>query len=258
MRIAFFGSSSNFISSIIYSALKKIQKGEFELAYAIDTAPNDIETRLMRQDLITTIVRYSVIKTFGKQKISWRWFGEMKGQKKADVNSPEFVRKLKLDKIDTILSVGCMQKFGRELIQNFQCVNYHNSILPKYRGLCSMSWQAYFKEKEIGYTWHRIAESWDSGRVLIQGSFPNSYNIKTFDDVSRFEVQKTLLASMDLPLVLQLMKDGVQGGLQEGESSYYGQKELDALPKSEWAKICFGWNVAPEEFVPKCILNIIR
>jgi len=258
MRIVFLGSSSSFISSIIYNALKKALKDSdgFELAYAIDTAPDDMETRLMRQDLITTIVRYLVIKIFGKQKISWRWFGEMKGQKIANINSPKFVRKLKLDDIDIILSVGCVQKLGSGLLNSFQCVNYHNSLLPKYRGLYSMSWQIYFKD-EIGYTWHRIAENWDSGNILIQHTLYDSLTMKGFNGVLSTEVKKTLQASKDLHFLLTQIESEIPGRLQQGKPSYYGQRELDALPKNEWAKICFGWNIAPEEFIPKWMLGFI-
>jgi methionyl-tRNA formyltransferase len=256
MRIAFLGSSSNFISSIMYSALKKLQNGEFELAYAIDTAPDDMETRLMRQDLITTIVRFFAIKIFGKQRISWRWFGEMKGQKVADINSPKFIRKLKRDKIDIILSVGCMQKLGLELLNSFQCVNYHNSLLPKYRGCLTASWQAYFKEKETGYTWHRMVGDWDSGNILMRCAFSNS-GIKSYDDVMNVEVEKAKMATVELPLLLNKIKWKDKGRSQDGRASYYGQKEMERIPKDAWAKICFGWNIAPEEFVPKWILKII-
>ena len=240
--------------------MKKALKdsNEFELAYAIDTAPDDIETRLMRQDLITTIVRYLVIKIFGKQKISWRWFGQMKGQKIENISSKKFIRKLKLDDIDIILSVGCVQKLGSNFLNSFQCVNYHNSLLPKYRGCLSASWQAYFKEKETGYTWHRMVEDWDSGNILIQEIPYQYYNVITFDNILEIEVRKTLHASRNLPALLQLISDNAKGNCQKGKSSYYGQKELDALPKNEWTKICFGWNIAPEEFVPKWILKVVR
>ncbi len=259
MRMVFLGSSSNFISSIIYSALKKLQNGEFELAYAVDTAPNDIETRLMRQDLITTIARYLVIKVFGKQKISWRWFGEMKGQKVANINSKRFIRKLKLDDIDVILSVGCMQKLGLELLNLFQCVNYHNSLLPKYRGCLTASWQAYFKEKQTGYTWHRMVGDWDSGNILMQGiTHPNYPEISSYDDVMNMEVSKAMMAITELPLLLNKIKWKDKGRSQDGKASYYGQKEMGKIPKDAWSKICFGWNMSPEEFVPKWILRIIR
>jgi folate-dependent phosphoribosylglycinamide formyltransferase PurN len=251
------GSSSNFISSIIYNGLRKLKNSEFELAYAIDTAPNDIDTRLMRQDLITTIVRYLGIKVFGRQKISWRWFGEMKGRRVADINSSEFVCKLKLDNIDVILSVGCMQKLGTNLLKSFRCVNYHNSLLPKYRGCLSASWQAYFKEKQTGYTWHYMVEDWDSGKILIQCPVDNSV-VRSYDDIMNIEVRKAKIASMDLATLLYMIKTNYKGRNQDGKPSYYGQKEMGLLPKDEWAKACFGWNIAPEEFVPKWMLDIMK
>ncbi len=257
MRIVFLGSSSDFISSIMYSALQKMQGDEFELAYAIDTATDDIETRLMRQDLITTIIRYLGIKVFGKQKISWRWFGEMKGQKVADINSPKFVRKLKCDGIDVILSVGCMQKLEAELLNSFQCVNYHNSLLPKYRGCLSASWQAYFKEKETGYTWHRMVDDWDSGRILMQIKIEMPI-IRSYNDVMKIEVDKAKDASSLLAHLLIDIKNHSYGERQVGKASYYGKKEMERLPKNQWAKICFGWNITPDEFVPKWMLSITR
>lgn len=268
MKLAFFGSSSSFITSIIYKELCNIlkYKKDIELVAIIDCDRDNIRHRFMKQDLLSTRFRYLVFKLFSKHKISFNYFGVMKGKQVKDINSLEFIQWLKSKKVDAILSVSCIQKFGKELVSNFYCVNYHNSLLPKYRGLYSMSWPIYLKEIDIGtgYSFHRISNSWDNGNILRQYKMLLPVQIlqvtKVIDyqDIIDSEIYKTKTATQHLSFVLNSMINKAKGLPQTGKSSYYGQKDLDALPKNEWSAICFGWNKVPEEYIPKWILKNIK
>jgi folate-dependent phosphoribosylglycinamide formyltransferase PurN len=259
MKLALFGSSSSFITSIIYKELCNILKyrKDIELVAVIDCDKSNLKHRFMKQDLLTTISRYLVFKIFSKHKVSLNYFGVIKGKRVNDINSPEFIQWLKSKRVDAILSVSCIQKFGKELVDNFYCVNYHNSLLPKYRGLYSMSWSVYFKEEKTGFTFHRITTNWDNGNIIYQRILPINRS-QNYHDIIKDEVAKTKIASYRLEYILSSIMIKSNGDPQTGKSSYYGQKELDALPKNKWSVICFGWNKAPEEFVPKWILNIIK
>ena len=47
-------------------------------------------------------------------------------------------------------------------------LNYHNALLPNYRGVNSTSWAILNKEKYHGYTWHLINKSIDAGDIVFQ------------------------------------------------------------------------------------------
>jgi len=51
-------------------------------------------------------------------------------------------------------------------------VNGHPSLLPEYRGPTPMAWAVRNGETEIGLTYHRMDEDFDTGAILAQGSVP--------------------------------------------------------------------------------------
>lgn len=253
MKLAFFGSSSSFITSIIYKELCNILKyrKDIEVVAVIDCDKNDLQHRFMQQDWLTTLVRCLVLGTL------FRYYGVIGSKRVKDINSPKFIQWLKDKGIEVILSVSCIQKFDKELIDNFYCVNYHNSLLPKYRGMYSGSWPIYLLDDETGFTFHKIVSSFDSGNTLLQQETPIP-TVLCYQDVLDSEASKTIIAASMLNKVLDMIVNRSKGTIQLGLSTYYGQKELDALLKNRWSAICFGWNKVPEEYIPKWILNIIK
>ena len=51
-------------------------------------------------------------------------------------------------------------------------INYHPSLLPKYRGGSAMNWAIINGEKETGVTIHQIDEGVDTGPIIIQKRVP--------------------------------------------------------------------------------------
>ncbi len=51
-------------------------------------------------------------------------------------------------------------------------VNLHASLLPRYGGLDSVFWALFHREREIGFTVHRVNESLDGGDILLQRRRP--------------------------------------------------------------------------------------
>ena len=91
-----------------------------------------------------------------------------------NINHPEFIQQVKTQIQPTVaLSFFCLQKFSLELLQTFEyAVNYHNGILPKYRGLRATCWSVYHQDSTTGYTYHRINEKINQGNTLIKGMLP--------------------------------------------------------------------------------------
>ena len=87
-----------------------------------------------------------------------------------DPNSAAFLDYLDRDLCpDAALSVFCMTIFRRPLLDRFdQAVNFHNGLLPEYKGLGATSFSMYAGEPETGFTFHRMTEDVDAGPILVQ------------------------------------------------------------------------------------------
>jgi len=62
--------------------------------------------------------------------------------------------------------------------------NFHNSPLPKYKGINSVNWGLFNNEIEWGITWHKITSKIDSGDIVFQKLFkipPNIYQLDLID-----------------------------------------------------------------------------
>lgn len=49
-----------------------------------------------------------------------------------------------------------------------KCINFHPSLLPKYRGSTPIAWVLHNKEKETGITAHWLTKELDAGDILVQ------------------------------------------------------------------------------------------
>lgn len=83
-------------------------------------------------------------------------------------------------KPDVIISVGCKDIMSEEIlgIPTLGCINFHGSLLPKYRGRAPLNWAILNGEKEVGATVHFITKGLDDGDILCQES------VKVDDDES--------------------------------------------------------------------------
>lgn len=51
-------------------------------------------------------------------------------------------------------------------------INFHDGLLPKYRGLNATGWALRNEEPQIGFTVHRMTPRLDDGPILAQGAMP--------------------------------------------------------------------------------------
>ena len=147
--------------------------------------------------------------------------------KDRNVNSQEFVHFLRDTVRPTIaLSVGCLQIFKKPLIDVFEVfVNYHDGLLPKYRGLSCTSFSRYFDDKYTGFTYHLVNEAIDEGNILIQDGIQVSKSMP----LSELTYRKTIRARAHLEQLIELMIKRSSGTVQKGESLYFGKKSIEAL-----------------------------
>ena len=98
---------------------------------------------------------------------------EIKIYEKASNLKPKFI-----GDCDFIFSVGYLKKIESEIIKNYEIINLHPSLLPKYKGLMTHKRMLINKENKYGYTIHKVTKYLDDGEILIQ----NQKNIYTSNE----------------------------------------------------------------------------
>ena len=97
------------------------------------------------------------------------------------INIYEKVSNLKpkfLGDCDIVFSVGYLKKINSEIIQNYDVINLHPSLLPIYKGLMTHKRMLINKEVKYGYSIHKVTKYLDDGKILSQ----NQRNISTYSE----------------------------------------------------------------------------
>ncbi len=102
--------------------------------------------------------------------------------KDADVNSKNFLEKLKKYNCDLFVSMSFNQIFKKNFLNlpKYRTINCHAGKLPFYRGRNILNWVLINDEKEFGITVHYVDEGIDTGDIILQRTYPitdnDSYN----------------------------------------------------------------------------------
>ena len=67
---------------------------------------------------------------------------------------------------DVIFSVGYMKVIEKCIIENFDVINLHPSILPTYKGLMTQKRMLINNEKYYGFTIHKVSTELDDGQTI--------------------------------------------------------------------------------------------
>jgi len=141
----------------------------------------------------------------------------------AGINDPDFLAKIRTEFEPTVaISCVCLEKFSPELLATFEyAVNYHNGLLPNYKGIKATAWSVYNNEQETGFTFHRMNEFLDEGETLIQRALPVTPQAKTID----LDLLKARQAAEVVPDTLEMILERDPGTPQIGQGSYYSKKD---------------------------------
>lgn len=90
----------------------------------------------------------------------------------SDVNSEVVINSIK--DCDFVLTAGIRSTFNSELLAAPKngIVNFHYSLLPKYRGTHPVFWQKVQSDFNFGYTFHLMDPFIDHGEILMQNQIP--------------------------------------------------------------------------------------
>lgn len=91
----------------------------------------------------------------------------------SNINSQEYIKKLRALSIDIIISISSPQLFEKELLNvpRYGCINAHGTLLPRHRGVFGSWWALFKKDEYTGATIHTMELKLDSGKILWQEAF---------------------------------------------------------------------------------------
>ena len=83
-----------------------------------------------------------------------------------------------------ILMMSYAPLIEEKYLANFNFINIHGALLPKYRGMHGGTWAVVNGEKNHGYTIHKVDEGIDSGPIFFQESIESKFedNINVIRD----------------------------------------------------------------------------
>ena len=71
---------------------------------------------------------------------------------------------------ELIFSVGYMKTIDRKIINKYEIINLHPSLLPLYKGLMTQKRMLINQEKYFGFSIHKVSPLLDDGEVISQKS----------------------------------------------------------------------------------------
>lgn len=148
-----------------------------------------------------------------------------------DVNSRDFIRKIKKEDPDLCIVANFGQILGPGLldIPKYGFINFHPSILPDYRGPYPLGDILLNQETFSGATWHRVTKVVDGGDILAQETFQvlPAYTLKDLEDRSVASGIKMLK-----PLLVNIERGNALGRPQDHTKATYGSKLTDEKKKA--------------------------
>ncbi len=103
-----------------------------------------------------------------------------------NINSDEFVKIIKENKIDVVCLLGTKIVRGKILnqLKNVKFINIHSGDPSKYRGQPAYFWEILDKKKKVQLTIHEATKKLDSGRILNSKIVPIEYSKNLFFCIS--------------------------------------------------------------------------
>jgi methionyl-tRNA formyltransferase len=99
--------------------------------------------------------------------------------------------------VDVLLSVNYLFIIEKDIIlfPKKYAINFHGSLLPKYRGRSPHIWAIINNEKQTGITAHLITEGCDQGDIIYQESLPINPTATGADVLQLFFIKYPLIIS---------------------------------------------------------------
>lgn len=140
------------------------------------------------------------------------------------------------EKIDLMLSINYLFIIEKDVLSRAETVvNFHGSLLPKYRGRTPHVWAIINNERSTGVTAHLVNEGCDTGDILLQREFPIREDMTGGDILKSFEEVYPVLVKEVVDLYgKRKMQPVAQDTLK---ATYFGKRTPeDGLINWSWQK----------------------
>ncbi len=139
-----------------------------------------------------------------------------------------------------VLSINNMRILPEKVFggDNVVFVNYHNSLLPAYRGRNAEAWVIFNREKYTGITWHHMTPQVDSGDIIHQVPL----ELKDDDTALNLLQRQSATAFDGFPLLFDRLWTGNTAGRTQGDRN---ARSYRALEKPNGGMLDTTWD-APE------------
>ena len=128
-------------------------------------------------------------------------------------------------------------------IPQYGAVNFHGSLLPKYRGRCPVNWQLLNGETKGGVTLHYMVKRPDAGDIIAQKEFPITETDTPLSVYSKLENSGRILLDENINAIITGKCDRTPQ--DDSIATYYGGRKPDD------GIICWQWSTEK-------IYNLIR
>ncbi len=200
MRLVIFTDANNATTTAVIRETVRIcaTRPDLELAGFVTSRPHAYRSTRTR-DAVRRVRRLAVAATnpgaragaFGRARLDLFRLAHRRGVPvlspcERGLNDPAFVAELReRTRADVALSCYCGTIWKAELLGALpQAVNYHDGLLPEYKGVGATSFSIYNGEATSGFTFHRMTEGIDAGAILVQGAVAVDEH-STMGDVDR-------------------------------------------------------------------------
>ena len=144
--------------------------------------------RILKKNL--TSKKFNTISIISNNQVS-KQIKELIKSNELEIKIYEKVSNLKpklMGDCDLVFSVGYLKKINSEIIENYEIINLHPSLLPKYKGLMTHKRMLINKEAKYGYSIHKVSKYLDDGKILSQ----NKKDISTVNEAKLSSNHKRL------------------------------------------------------------------
>jgi methionyl-tRNA formyltransferase len=179
-------------------------------------------------ETVTDRARRPLLSSF--QSIGARWRTPVLVPGERSVNDPSFVETVRKLAPDATLALMVGQIFRAPLLEACrQPINYHDGLLPHYRGVAASGWSIYRGEEQSGFTFHQMVERVDRGPIVAQGLV----QVSADEDCVQLEYAKTQQARRELDGLFDRLA-AMDCLIEQSESgSYFSRAELRAIRRVE-------------------------
>jgi methionyl-tRNA formyltransferase len=142
-----------------------------------------------------------------------------------------------VEPVDLLLSINYLFIIEPDLINwpSKGAVNFHGSLLPKYRGRTPHVWAIINNESKTGVTAHYITKGCDEGDIIEQVAIPITVKDTGADVLAKYNEAYPLI----IDKVLQRFNEEQVNGLKQDETkaTYFGKRTPDdGLINWNWQK----------------------